>query len=57
MLYIQWRRKTFFYGDAHIFPAIVVNCSTILKWEPKTSMAIDHDQHGSKFIVYNPRVI
>ena len=21
----QWRRKIFFYGDAHTFPAIVVN--------------------------------
>ena len=48
-IYIQWRRKIFFYGDAHTFPVIVVHhippsltfppeesvplYSTILKWE------------------------
>ena len=55
---MQWRRKIFFYGYAHIFPAIVVNFIFYYMGRirelggTKTSPATTR-QLGSMFIVYS----
>ena len=61
----QWRRKIFFYGNAHTFPAIVVASSILFHYsevgrvpEPsgsKTSLATTRTL-GLRFIVYSPFV-